>query len=120
MPRRKNIDVRRSIAKLYSQGVRSPSRIAQELGLPVSLVNYYMHAMRREGLLPKAKPMGGLLDEAQTLLKAISVRLSYVSSELVARGEPKLAKQLAEAEEFARRVMELINTYSKIEGLVKR
>jgi len=116
MPREKDIDKRRRILQLYNQGVRSPKRIAEVLGEPPGRVRKMLYVMRREGLLPKANPVGGLLDEVSDLVKASLFRVSAVHAEMIARGD-RLAKPLAEAQDMLQRALEDIAVYKRMRQL---
>ena len=119
MPRPRNVDVRREILRLWSRGVRRPSEIARRLGLPVARVKYYMHAMRREKLLPSAEPHGDLLEEALTELKAASVKATWILQTLEDRGMRKEAKVAGELRGHVERAAELVRSYKAVKKLEK-
>jgi len=119
VPKKKNLEVRKRILEVWKEGYRSPSMIANKLNMPVTLVKYYMHQMRGERLLPSTRVEGSVLDEALDLLKAMSLRLAFVSGELATRGDDKLLKPIRDCEKFTRQCMDLIQIHIRMQATIK-
>jgi len=117
MPRERDIEKRRKILQLYNQGIRSPKKIAERLGEPPIRIRKMMYVMRKEGLLPRVNPISGVLDDAHDMVKMARIRVSLVYGELLSRGDSKLAKPLAEAEELLDKVIENLYVYKRMQAL---
>jgi len=120
VPREKNLKIRAKIIKLWERGMRSPSEIARELGLPVGRVRYYMWAMRREGILPSGDPHKDLLERALDELKGVIVLSSYLLAEFQGtRLEEKYGEKLRRLRDCAERANSYVAMYVRMRGLVR-
>jgi len=115
--RPKNEQVRAAILREWASGHRTPSEIARRLGLPVYRVKYYLHVMRREGVLPKSEPHADLVEGALTELKGAVVLASYLYAELHAS---KLAREVEMLRGHVERALRYVELMSKVRSLERR
>jgi len=111
--RPKNKKIRGKIVRLWDKGIRKPKKIAEITGLNRNLVKYYIHTMRKEGLLPSDYKVKELLDSAITELKlaAIKVTSLYVSDE-------KNKKIHLEVRIHVEKALEYLTIYKKMRGVM--